>query len=72
MVRAHDAGEPGTEDEWDIRLAKNGVIVYSTEVEGIHRLNNGDGGGGNIQLHKPNPSTDGQLGGECPARAATF
>ncbi len=27
----------------------------------------GDGGGGNIQLHKPNPSTTGSFGGSCPA-----
>jgi hypothetical protein len=72
MVRAKDAGEPGREDEFDIRLAQDGRVVYGTEVEGIHQLNDGNGGGGNIQLHKPNPSTDGQLGGECPARAATF
>ena len=72
MVRAHDEGEPGSEDEFDIRLAQNGRVVYGTELEGIHRLNDGNGGGGNIQLHKPNPSTDGQLGGDCPARAAAF
>jgi hypothetical protein len=72
MVRASDAGEPGSEDEFDIRLAQNGRVVYGTEVEGTHQLNDGNGGGGNIQLHKPNPSTDGQLGGDCPARAATF
>ena len=72
MVRAHDEGEPGSEDEFDIRLAQNGRVVYGTDLEGIHKLNDGNGGGGNIQLHKPNPSTDGQLGGDCPARAATF
>jgi hypothetical protein len=70
MVRAHDHGEPGTEDQFDIRLKQNGVIVYTTEDEpgAPHELNDGNGGGGNIQLHKPNPSTDGQLGGDCPAR----
>jgi len=72
MVRAHDHGEPGTEDQFDIRLAQSGVVVYTTEREGMHTLNDGNGGGGNIQLHKPNPSTDGQLGGDCPARAAAF
>lgn len=72
MVRAKDAGEPGSDDEFDIRLAQGGRIVYDTAAEGIHKLNDGNGGGGNIQLHKPNPSTDGQLGGDCPARAATF
>jgi hypothetical protein len=71
MVRAKDAGEPGTNDEFDIRLAKNGVIVYTTENDpGPHKLNDGNGGGGNIQLHKPNPSTWGELGGVCAARAA--
>jgi hypothetical protein len=72
MVRARDAGEPGVNDEFDIRLAKDGVIVYTTENEpGMpHKLGDGNGGGGNIQLHKPNPSTTGQFGGACPARAA--
>jgi hypothetical protein len=72
MVRARDAGEPGTEDEFDIRLAQSGVVVYTTENEvGFpNKLGGGDGGGGNIQLHKPNPSTTGEFGGECPARAA--
>lgn len=72
MVRARDRGEPGREDEFDIRLSQNGVIVYTTENEPStpHKLNDGGGGGGNIQLHKPNPSTDGQMGGLCAARAA--
>lgn len=73
MVRAEDNGEPGVNDEFDIRLAKDGVVVYSTENEPPpYTLNDGNGGGGNIQLHKPNPSTFGDLGGSCPARAATF
>jgi hypothetical protein len=72
MVRARDAGEPGTNDEFDIRLAQNGLIVYTTENEpGPHQLNDGNGGGGNIQLHKPNPSTAGDLGGVCAARGAS-
>ena len=71
MVVAADAGEPGVNDEFDIRLAKNGSIIYTTENDpGPHKLNNGEGGGGNIQLHKPNPSTFGELGGLCPARDA--
>ena len=73
MVMAEDKGEPGRDDEFDIRLAKDGVVVYSTELDpGPHKLNDGNGGGGNIQLHKPNPSTFGELGGSCPARAAAF
>jgi hypothetical protein len=69
---AKDAGEPGVNDTFDIRLSQMGVIVYTTENEPTypHRLNDGNGGGGDIQLHKPNPSTAGQLGGDCPARSA--
>jgi hypothetical protein len=72
MVRAKDTGEPGVNDQFDIRLARNGAIVYTTENEPAapHELNDSNGGGGNIQLHKPNPSTSGELGGSCPARAA--
>ena len=69
MVRAKDAGEPGVNDEFDIRLAQGGFIIYTTENEpGPHKLNVVNGGGGNIPLHKPNPSTAGDLGGDCPAR----
>ena len=71
MVRASDKGEPGVDDEFDIRLAQGATLVYSTDAEGTHKLNDGNGGGGNIQLHKPNPSTAGELGGSCPARAAS-
>ena len=76
LVRARDAGEPGTMDEFDIRLSKNGGIVYSTEFFDFpHKLNDGNGGGGfgggNIQLHQPNNSTTGTFGffgdGKCPA-----
>jgi hypothetical protein len=72
MVRAKDAGEPGTSDEFDLRLARGGAIVYTTESEpgAPNLLGAGAGGGGNIQLHKPNPSTTGELGGDCPARGA--
>ena len=68
VFRAKDSGEPGVNDEFDIRLKKMGVVVYTTENSGYpHKLNNGTGGGGNIQLHKPNPSTTGDFGGSCPA-----
>jgi hypothetical protein len=72
MVRARDLGEPGVDDEFDLRLAKAGAIVYTTESEpgAPNKLGGGTGGGGNIQLHKPNPSTNGSFGGLCAARAA--
>ena len=73
MVRARDLGEPGVNDEFDIRLARDGTVVYTTENEpgAPTRLGGGEGGGGNIQLHKPNPSTTGRFGGDCPAREAS-
>jgi hypothetical protein len=70
-VRAKDAGEPGVMDEFDIQLTKSGAVVYTTNFNFAgppHKLNDGNGGGGNIQLHKPNPSTTGSFGGPCPAR----
>lgn len=76
-VRARDAGEPGVNDQFDIRLTDSTglIIYYSTANECTwHYLGSyspcaapGDGGGGNIQLHKPNPSTSGSFGGSCPA-----
>ncbi len=75
IVQARDAGEPGVNDQFDIRLKKAGVTVYDTTSQCFpHYLGStapcapGDGGGGNIQLHKPNPSTTGDFGGSCPAR----
>jgi hypothetical protein len=75
VVWATDNGEPGTSDEFDIRLSQMGVIRYTTEAEpGFfpHKLGGGEGGGGNIQLHKPNPSTTGDFSGDCPAMSAMF
>src|SRR5712664_4340401 len=57
-VRARDAGEPGVNDQFDIRLTdSNGAVVYDTTSEcTFHYLGSyapcsapGDGGGGNIQ-----------------------
>jgi len=74
VVEARDAGEPGINDQFDIRLRKAGVIVYDTTRQCFpHYLGSsapcapGTNGGGNIQLHKPNPSTSGSFGGSCPA-----
>src|SRR5437879_8173326 len=73
-VYARDGGEPGVNDTFDIRLKKFGVTVYNTPDQCFpHYLGSyapcapGDGGGGNIQLHKPNPSTTGVFGGSCRA-----
>ncbi len=74
VVAARDRGEPGVDDEFIIRLTQSGIIVYTTEFDSDHTLGGsgptlgGSGpGGGNIQLHKPNPSTTGSFGGSCPA-----
>ena len=78
-VTVRDAGEPGINDQFDIRLRQpgGGLIVYDTGTEcpgSGHFLGSpvpcapGTNGGGNIQLHKPNPSTrTGAFGGFCPA-----
>ena len=74
-VRARDAGEPGVNDQFDIRMTDQttGAQVYTTIDDcfphylGSYTCAPGNGGGGNIQLHKPNPSTSGSFGGSCPA-----
>ncbi len=78
-VRAKDAGEPGVNDQFDIRLKHctslgcDPFYLYDTTAQCFpHYLGSsacsspGNGGGGNIQLHKPNPSTTGDFGGSCP------
>lgn len=67
VVLAKDVGEPGVDDEFVIRLKKFGVTVYTTEGDSNRTLGGSGPGGGNIQLHKPNPSTTGDFGGSCPA-----
>jgi hypothetical protein len=49
-IRLVDNGEPGVADTFGIRLS-NGYLVTSRP------LNQGQGGGGNVMLHEPNPST---------------
>jgi hypothetical protein len=56
-LRVTDNGEPGDDDEFVIQLRKNGDIVYTTVFDSDHSLGGSGSGGGNIQLHKPNPST---------------
>jgi hypothetical protein len=76
LVFANDKGEPGDSDEFWIRLSKNGVVVYTTQHDPYIDLGGPNPGGGNIQLHAPNPSTtgvfsDGLNPTTCPARFAT-
>lgn len=53
-----DRGEPGVDDVFRLRLTKSGTgLVYTTECDANHTLGGTGPGGGNIQLHKPNPST---------------
>ncbi|MBI3493073.1 MAG: hypothetical protein HY047_15025 [Acidobacteria bacterium] len=56
-VRTQDNGEPGANDRFGIKLMQNGTVVYlvTTRQLGPTDAN----GGGNIQLHNPNPSTTG-------------
>ena len=49
-VRLVDNGEPGIADLFGIRLSNTYDLTPRP-------LNNGQGGGGNVQLHEPNPST---------------
>ena len=51
-VRLTDNGEPGVADQFGIRLS-NGYTVTT------RLLGRGQQGGGNVQLHRPNPSTAG-------------
>lgn len=66
-VVVDDVGEPGVNDVFKIRLTQGGQPVYTTESDSDHTLGGSGSGGGNIQLHKPNPSTTGVFGGSCPA-----
>jgi len=51
-VRLIDNGEPGVADQFGIRLSTGYAVT-------TRLLNAGVGGGGNVQLHGPNPSTTG-------------
>ena len=67
-----DKGEPGVDDVFRLRLTKPGVgVVYSTECDADHTLGGTGPGGGNLQLHKPNPSTTFGNSWSCPALAFT-
>ena len=64
-VVVDDVGEPGVNDVFKIRLTQGGQPVYTTESDSDHTLDGSGPGGGNIQLHKPDPSST--FGGSCPA-----
>lgn len=51
-VRLTDNGEPGVADQFGIRLSNSYVVTTRLLDAGLH-------GGGNVQLHAPNPSTAG-------------
>ena len=51
-VRLIDNGEPGVADLFGIRLSNGYVVTSRLLGRGLH-------GGGNVQLHDPNPSTTG-------------
>jgi hypothetical protein len=64
-VVTHDAGEPGINDVFIIKLRKAGTTVYTTEnPQEDFTLGGAGRGGGNIQLYNPVP---GSFGGSCPA-----
>lgn len=67
-----DRGEPGRDDVFRLRLTKGapnvgGVVVYTTECDVDHTLGGTGPGGGNINLHKTNP-TPAPTTSSCPAR----
>jgi hypothetical protein len=64
-VVVEDVDEPGVNDVFKIRLTQGGQVVYTTESDSDHTLGGSGSGGGNIQLHKPDPSST--FGGSCPA-----
>ena len=55
-VKAKDVGEPGVDDEFVIQLTHGFATVYTTRFDSNHTLGGTGSGGGNIQLHKENPS----------------
>jgi hypothetical protein len=63
-VIVRDNGEPGVNDTFSISL-KDAVTMSIFYATGEQQLGGGGPGGGNIQLHKPNPSTTGSDGGNC-------
>ena len=74
VVRAMDSGEPGTSNVFSIQLSHGETLLYSTFPDPDVTIGGRRNGGGNIQLHKPNPSTSGSFSTDpatCPAASAT-
>jgi hypothetical protein len=74
VVRAMDSGEPGTENVFSIQLSQFGTVIYTTFPDPDVTTGGGRRGGGNVQLHKPNPSTAGSFSTDpatCPAASAS-
>jgi hypothetical protein len=57
-VRLEDNGEPGGEDRFGLAMSNSGVIFYILSARELGPAGP-TGGGGNVQLHKRNPSTTG-------------
>jgi hypothetical protein len=75
FVETKAAGEPEGNDEFIIRLQKDGVVVYTTEGDSDHTLGGARRDGGEIELEKPNrkfrTGTFSQLNASnCPAAPA--
>lgn len=75
VVRAIDSGEPGTNNVFSIQLSQANTVIYTTFPDDPNvTLGGNSRGGGNVQLHKPNPSTSGSFSTDtatCPAAFAT-
>lgn len=55
-IRLNDKGEPGKNDSFGIIIDNWHTAGERFYKVGVRKLNNGEGGGGNIQLHKGNRS----------------
>ena len=73
LVRAMDSGEPGAKDVFSIQISQFGTVIYTTFPDPDVTAGGTGSGGGNVQLHKPNPSTAGSFSTDvntCPAAFA--
>ena len=55
-IRLNDKGEPGKKDSFGIVIDNQQTAGERFYKVSVRLLANGEGGGGNIQLHKSNPS----------------